>query len=279
MKRFALITLILACAGFISSCSKQTESAGIEESVAYEQLSKSLEEYNTEFLNSTETKSFWSSLCRIVTNDAIGALLGSSAFGPGGGLFGAVAASTARFVTEIIETHLDSGNAEELNSFFNRDTCLYDDLSLNEADSIGIYHNQIIVAMLDERPDIASMSETEINDLIICKMSEAGQGLLSTAVADYKFYSALNDDENSEALFNRISKRYPSINRELQIVKKYADTIANIEEDEIPSYTDGYRAIVNDSDISEDSKDLVISTISVAGSSKLLWEEDSLPAR
>lgn len=98
---FSFIYFVL-CIGLLGACSKQDCSKQNENSVQYEQLAKTLEDYRSDFISSRETKSsFWKALGRIALNDAFGAALGSSALGPGGGIFGALVASTNQFVTEI----------------------------------------------------------------------------------------------------------------------------------------------------------------------------------
>lgn len=274
MKTINFFATLLVVAGIVCSCSKQKGPESAPEAVQYEQLTESLNEYSSAFMTSAGTKSrFWKSLGRIVSCDAAGAIFGGAFLGPGGALFGAIAGSVSRFVAELIES--DAASANKIENYYYRDALLYcDELLLSESDSLGILHNQILVSILDERPDIATLSENEINALIANKISEEGACSVSTTVDDYEFYSALSNTIDADNMFDDLAAQYPSISKELQIVKIYADVIANIDEEDIPEYTEGYRKIIDDSDIEETSKKLVKSTISVAGSSKLLWEEE-----
>lgn len=280
MKKIRLIVLVLAFAGLVCSCSKQHESASESEPVTYEQLTQSLGEYSSTFTSSVETKRpFWRALGRIVMCDAFGAAVGGSMLGPGGSLFGAIAGSLAQFVTEIIEINYAAEETPSLDNFYNRGISLYGSgMLLDESDSLGILHNQILGSILDEQPDIANMTDDEINALIIDKIDEAGQILPFTTATDYRFYSELCEGGDPDGMFDDIVSRYPSIRKEMQVVKIYFETIANIDENDIPEYTRGFRLIVDRSNTIGISKSLIISTISVAGSSKLFWKEEAFQA-
>ncbi len=280
MKKIKLIAIVLLIAGFGYSCSKQNESTvNVEveaETVQYEQLMQELDNYSSDYITSVGTKSpFWRSLGRIVSRDAFGAIIGGL-LGPGGSLLGAVTGSIAQFVVEIVEVNLSAENACDLDAYYNKNVSLYDgQILLDEPDSLGILHNQIIVSILEERPDIANLTDEEIHSLILCKMSETGCELPATSLSDYRFYANLGGSGDSDQMFSEVISQYPSLENELQTAKIYFDTIAAIDEEYIPEYTKGYKTVVDNSVIEETSKDLIKATISVAGSSKLLWDEES----
>ncbi|MGM9785757.1 MAG: hypothetical protein ACI3ZS_02860, partial [Candidatus Cryptobacteroides sp.] len=54
----------------------------------------------------------------------------------------------------------------------------------------------------------------------------------------------------------------------------YCATVSAIDDNEVViQYTDGFRTVVDESDIADDSKDNIKSTVSVVGNSRLLWSE------
>ena len=77
-----------------------------------------------------------------------------------------------------------------------------------------------------------------------------------------------------DATFESLSQKAPDKKEELQIIKEYClslDAIDNAQT--LEQYTNGFNDIVWNSDISDESKETIISSVSVAGNSCLLWEE------
>lgn len=86
----------------------------------------------------------------------------------------------------------------------------------------------------------------------------------------------MSKSESSESLYNDALGKYPTLEKELRLVKIYADNVANLEDNLIPEYSLGFKEIVDASEIEDSSKEIVKSAVSVTGSSKLMWQEEAL---
>ncbi len=269
-----IATLFVVCS--CSENSKMSEQHQESES-SYEQLELALNAYSDSYVSSTETKGpFWKRLGNIFMCDGIGAAAGSL-MGPGGSLFGAVVGSTFRFIYELIDHGLDCQSTQNLVDFYDRSARLYDEQdSLDAADSLGLIHNRLITEILEENPNIMSLSDIELNRIINDKVCEYSSLSVRYSIDDFRTFSLLSKSESSESLYNDALGKYPTLEKELRLVKIYADNVANLEENLIPEYSLGFKEIVEASEIEDSSKEIVKSAVSVTGSSKLMWQEEAL---
>ena len=84
----------------------------------------------------------------------------------------------------------------------------------------------------------------------------------------------LNPDLTITQVLDNIRLRLPSMDREIDVIEQYCATVSSIEDNEIViEYTDGFHTIVDESNINDDSKENIKSTVSVVGNSRLLWSE------
>ena len=197
--------------------------------------------------------------------------------GPGGSLFGAVVGSTSRFIYELIDHGLDCQSTQNLVDFYDRSARLYDEQdSLDAADSLGLIHNRLITEILEENPNIMSLSDIELNRIINDKVCEYSSLSVRYSIDDFRTFSLLSKSESSESLYNDALEKYPILEKELRLVKIYADNVANLEDNLIPEYSLGFKEIVDASEIEDSSKEIVKSAVSVTGSSKLMWQEEAL---
>lgn len=197
--------------------------------------------------------------------------------GPGGSLFGAVVGSTFSFIYELIDHGLDCQSTQNLVDFYDRSARLYDEQdSLDAADSLGLIHNRLITEILEENPNIMSLSDIELNRIINDKVCEYSSLSVRYSIDDFRTFSQLSKSESSESLYNDALEKYPILEKELRLVKIYADNVANLEDNLIPEYSLGFKEIVDASEIEDSSKEIVKSAVSVTGSSKLMWQEEAL---
>ena len=61
----------------------------------------------------------------------------------------------------------------------------------------------------------------------------------------------MSKSESSESLYNDALEKYPILEKELRLVKIYADNVANLEDNLIPEYSLGFKEIVDASEIEE----------------------------
>ena len=197
--------------------------------------------------------------------------------GPGGSLFGAVVGSTFRFIYELIDHGLGCQSTQSLVDFYNGSARLYDEQDcLDAADSLGLIHNRLITEILEENPNVMSLSDIELNRIINDKVCEYSSLSVRYSIDDFRTFSLLSKSESSESLYNDALEKYPILEKELRLVKIYADNVANLEDNLIPEYSLGFKEIVDASEIEDSSKEIVKSAVSVTGSSKLMWQEEAL---
>lgn len=278
-KSVILLYAFIATVFVVCSCSENNMmfEQYQESEASYEQLELALNAYSDSYACLTETKgAFWKRLGNIFMCDGIGAAAGSL-MGPGGSLFGAVVGSTYRFIYELVDHGLDCQSAQSLAEFYDDSARLYDETDgLDAADSLGLIHNRLITEILYENPNIMSLSDCELNRIINDKVFEYSSVSVKYTIEDFNTFSSLSKSESSDSLYNDALKKYPALEKELRLVKIYADNVANLEDNLIPEYSRGFKEIVDDSKIDDSSKKVVKSAVSVTGSSKLMWQEEAL---
>ena len=134
----------------------------------------------------------------------------------------------------------------------------------------------MITEILEENPNIMSLSDIELNRIINDKVCEYSSLSVRYSIDDFRTFSQLSKSESSESLYNDALGKYPTLEKELRLVKIYADNVANLEDNLIPEYSLGFKEIVDASEIEDSSKEIVKSAVSVTGSSKLMWQEEAL---
>ena len=152
---------------------------------------------------------------------------------------------------------------------------------MSECDYLGEIHNLILEEIYEDNPDcFLSLSESQIITAIQQKLTKyfPNENVQSSAVDidDTKdlVNVILNPDLTITQVFDNIRLRLPSMDREIDVIEQYCATVSSIEDNEIViEYTDGFHTIVDESNINDDSKENIKSTVSVVGNSRLLWSE------
>lgn len=141
--------------------------------------------------------------------------------------------------------------------------------------NIGALHNAVIFqTYLDNDTSFTTTSElvkstlTAINKLG-GKLSNIVQDEIVNEIDDF-FENIYSDDVTTT--YNRLANRYPSRRNEFELLKLYmlnAENLSSIYD--LVSFSRGYMDIINQSDISDDSKTFLISNISIAPASYQHW--------
>lgn len=278
-KYLAVAIMFICLALVFHSCEENIRKSDTEAEIApfrYDQLTHDLANYTDSYISYSETKTpFWRSLGRIVECDAMGALLGSK-LGHGGSLVGAICFSLYQLVVDntIGSQAIKSNDL----SVINIDNCLlYDcDSSLCFPDSLGILHNTIIASILEDHPNIQNVSSSNLDSLILKGVEDAGYGNLMDQELDFNYFHTLYESIPVDSLYAYICVQFPEFADEMQVVHIYSEAIANLDVADICEYSEGFLEILDESLIDDSSLDVIKGTISVAGSSALLWSEANI---
>lgn len=286
MKRY--IILILCVLSLLVACDRNESNdtaiqSNTEELLAYNELLSELHQYNSSY--GIETRAggkFWKKLGWIALCDLGGYALPFFLGVPSNalGIFLGVISSMGAFADSVIDTRSNEFNDQ----FVLGKEELYFDLpisDIHDCDSAGYWHNLII-------NDIYEMDSVSFYTY----SSDQLTSVVETAVLNYfpafeipdDAYSKIEDfrellltfeNQSIEETFHGLIIAYPEFSQELRIIQAYCEAINELDDEKIPDYSTGFRQVVIDSKISDQSKQTIRSTISVAGSSKLLWSDSS----
>lgn len=285
MKKLIVYSMFIVLS--IVSCSKSNHINNdntSEINQEYTELITELEEYNSNFNVETRFSSlkggFWRRLGRVALADCIG-YLGGSFMGPGAGLcFGAFNSAKAAMI-EIISAIMTRSVTSEV--ILSKDL-LYTNVPLGDLEScdlVGEMHNQILDEIYAEHPEcFETFTDEQWINAITEKITELFPDEQLVDIHSYLDESKetvdiiMDPDNDLDTAFNTLKARMPSRSNELEVVRTYCRTVNSIEENQrVIDYSNGFREIVVDSDINDDSKQYIQSAISVAGNSQLLWSE------
>lgn len=261
-------TVILSCK---NQHSVKLEEVPLNEQQTFSQLAFDLQTYNAEFEIPMDTKAkgrFWKCLFRTLCADFGGALLGSQ-LGPVGAVLGAIISSAySPFMWDKDESPI-----------VNKCSLYNPGYTMSIADSIGYLHNTIIYDIYEDNPQ--NFGNYTLDELYDITLNRIGQYYnidveLNKNEIIGKIQSIINTvDVNTDldTILNEFKTITSVQNNELEIIRMYIEKISTIEDNDelVRTYNEGFTAIVNESEINGNSKGVIISTASVAGSSKLLW--------
>lgn len=249
---------------------------------AYDDLLLQLDEYNAQFNIETKVNEkgrFWKRLGWITLCDLSGfAIVTALSKNPILGLFGGAISSISAFVgvydnTKSIDLVLPVNlGTENLYSSYE-----------NFCDSAGFWHNKIIRDIYErDTTCFATYSEEQFysaaEELFKVYFPDVSLpiGINENLIQISTLMESLNDKSIDET-FDTISLLYPEIASELSVIQVYCEAINELEtEDDLSNYSVGFRQLVLDSNIPDSSKENIQGSVSVAGSSKILWM-DSCP--
>lgn len=265
------------------SCAHENDSTinEISEECSFNELLNEIEIYNAEY--GIETKAnggFWRRLGRVAAADGLGFAIGSVG-GPGVGLLSGILSSFFAACREIMTATYTKTTSDAIELSEDKLYSNSSQTTLSECDYLGEIHNLILEEIYEDNPDcFLSLSESQIITAIQQKLTKyfPNENVQSSAVDidDTKdlVNVILNPDLTITQVFDNIRLRLPSMDREIDVIEQYCATVSSIEDNEIViEYTDGFHTIVDESDINDDSKENIKSTVSVVGNSRLLWSE------
>lgn len=297
------ILLLIAALMLLASCNSQVEQNEVQpnsEMSNLAELSDSLQNYNSLFINSPSTiaydsslRGFWGwigKIGRVIASDAVGAIVGSTR----GGVVGSIVVGVSASVGAIIGLQNVSHDGSPYMYTFSIDGSGFSGKEiekLDEANDIGYLHNAIIYNLFNTNPNILNYSESEVKQALFNIFTDTekipelkkinyyfsqqdkenilSQFQLSQDVAK----KIVEDDLTSKSDFIKAISQSASISREeAQILADYCIVVSQMDNiDEISSYAQGYNEIVLRSNTSDRVKFMIMNFTSVATNSRLLW--------
>lgn len=237
----------------------------------YSELQESLLDLNQKMSQSSpETRSFFRWLL-VGISDAVGAACGYAAGGIGGAIvLGSTASAIA--ITEFTPWENNQG-------IINGPTALEGqfDPGSSHGHHVGGYHNNLLRFVFRDYGDsLLTMNEESILDAISSEYPLLGlEDTLSLSwnnvqIEDFVFNP--ETDITPEDFILSLCADYPSISQELCVLETILDGLDAIQSDtEALTYTEQAIQIIENAQISEDSKSMLICGTSVAFGSRLLW--------
>lgn len=262
----------------VGSCNKQeqlSEEIEIQEQ-AFNQLESDLLAYSADFGIPEGTKAgglFWRRFAMTVGADLGGAAVGS-VLGFLGALFGAIFSSAY----SVIGYSAEASPSSVVNNLY------HEEYNLSSADSVGYLHNKIIYDIYNENPDkFAHYTADELYEVTYRHVEKYytidGRIDKNDIIEDSKTVVTIAEtSSDSEEMFTELKKIAPGKDSELEIVQIYFDNISAIQDDAelLKEYSEGFTDIVKAADITDASKDVIVSTVGVAGNSTVLWRPSAV---
>lgn len=274
MKKFAYSFFVVSTLLFFISCSESTNTDDADWSEPFNALESELNEYNDKFFSDIDTRSgFFRKLGRIVSADALGALLGYGAMGPVGGFGGAVISSLGCMIADMCESEASS---MEYDDFFDSSAVIFEDDLSNDVIYIGNAHNELISQILEDNIGLEDLSNSELVELIEYSAEEYGYDFPSIPTSTLDYILSLSDRSTSDEMFSMVEIDFPSLQDQIHIVEIYSQNLPNVEKDLIADYSLGFINVIENSKIDNNSKNMIEASVSVAGNSSVLWDQCSV---
>lgn len=280
----SLVICALTAILSFSSCSSEEESPfenTAEEDLEYTLLLDSLNEYSSEFTNTHSTslsRSGWKRFWNSVKADYIGYTDANNV------RHEALSVSTSRkyWKEEKLKENIDKINETQSLSAKERDQIKAQIIDLmeiyhNDPSNFGAFHNATILNLLLEdnmdfnnTAELAASTIKSLSDLGF-DTSKIDKETLASEI-DYFFENTYSD--NTDLMFDRLVSKYPGRKTELQILQNYILTVENLDSiNDINVFTEGYTSIILKSNINKVEKEKLSANISIAPSSRQLWEK------
>lgn len=180
-------------------------------------------------------------------------------------------------ISEIVSNNIDGESASQidLNTVYNPSVMvdLNNQHAIDSSDSIGVLHNIIITEIIENTPNITTVTETRLKNIITQSLDSKGININNIPNSSFSFIHSIVQMKQTEDMFKEFENKFPAKKNELEIIRIYSKSLSLINEDSVSDYNDGFQDIINHSSISDSSKDLIKTTTSVAANSELLWNE------
>jgi outer membrane lipoprotein SlyB len=268
--KLSIIAVLFFCIGTISCTKEDVPKQKINEQTKVEtfaNLHNQLVDYNKSFGIEPTRKAWWKWLVCIgadVVGGAVGGLIG----GGTGAAVGAIAGSSV-----ANELTSNSMNVSANNNISLRRN------NLSAIDSLGFLHNDIIIELYQTDSALFQPeNEDELLLAIIGKVEEEHPSdfvpvnFLAIKTLVHNIIDALNNADDISTAIGELKILYPVKSDELDIVAILLEGIIDIDDkDELLDYIEGFRDIVMDADISDESKESIRAALAIAIGSKNLW--------
>jgi len=278
--KYTIIAIIFFCISSVSCTKEDTPQQNIKiktEIAAFADLQKQLTDYNKSF-GISETRGFWSFIKAIYTvaADVIGGIKGyGNKKSISGAITGAVGASAAAYGGwEVAIPFSGTSIGKPIKGY----DCLD---CVDRIDSLGIIHNEILIELYQEDSTLFVLGNGPALFLAIKLKSEEHYPDIDFTDVDATFIqeiadsvnTAIFESDNMSIAISRLKNSNPEISAELDIIEILFYGIAEIEDDEaFFNYIDGFKNIVMDSDIPEESKEVIRIGLAIVLGSKQLWQ-------
>ena len=296
MKKIYLLGLFTTMCLAFTSCSNEEVATNdfilppSPNKAAYETLMSQIDSVAVAYYGTTHTRSFWSGLWsnakKVLIADAIGAAKGLIKGSP---IIEGAACSLGK-VVEILLDHEDEQQTDSVESPVRPLEYSLNDIVLansgNYVDSIGYYHNRIIQRMFPQNSDISRLRGITTTRLVrivdqVSAIEDNGleQEMFEELIEDiaqdediiedgqYDFFS-----DSFEDFCEYFMQEDPQTAPQLITIARYIDNLQNYNDHAtMKAYSEQVINLVNQSTISDDSKEIIKVGLSVAFASAHLW--------
>ncbi len=141
---------------------------------------------------------------------------------------------------------------------------------------VGFVHNRVIYEVYQDLGNrILTSSDEIIRSKVIEKMKKYVPAIqFNTSILNNTVIPNLLDNTPSEDIFGMVAVQYPSRNNEVETLTLFCTKYSSIPDFTTRTrYVEDFTATVTSSGIGEDSKNYILSSISVASYSDMLWKE------
>lgn len=247
--------------------------------IAFEELNSRLVELNDRYPSQIMSRGrFWNWFKRIVFGDFLGACLGAGVtWSPVGAVFFGIMGSING---ALYESHLSGGLAYVPENVNIPES--WNPMIIRPID-VGFVHNRVIYEVYQDLGNrILTSSDEIIRSKVIEKMKkyvpaiQFNTSILNNTVIPNLLDNAIKSYENtpSEDIFGMVAVQYPSRNNEVETLTLFCTKYSSISDFTTRTrYVEDFTATVTSSGIGEDSKNYILSSISVASYSDMLWKE------
>lgn len=162
-----------------------------------------------------------------------------------------------------------------------------DNMYINQTfilDSIGYYHNEIMLSIERKVPDIYNqkLNTNEVMSIVSGEMKALNFSMPEEPVIEEIFNetSALVPSRDiflsEETFVAHIESVKPEYVQDYKIISDYLTTTQMIAKENIQEYTEGVVRVVQESELQKEEKQALVGSILVGGNSALLWAEADL---
>lgn len=290
-----IVTIMVLCSW---SCSTDTQEPQIENpemvslstynvdlyDEAFADLNDKLQELNDKYPSETLGRGrFWNWFKRIVFGDFLGACLGAgTTWSPAGAIFFGILGS----INGALYEYNVEGGQTRYNIELTPIPGSWSPFAVNKGKFVGVIHNRVIYETFNDLgDDIYTCSSDVLRSKIIEKMQKYVSSVnFNTAqlnnpqIEETLLTSVINYDmTESRVLLNQVVTFYPAKVNEIQTLTIFSDKYSEFTSMSTKdAYVSEFLDIVDNSNITDNSKAYILSGVDIAHYSDKLWKETDL---